>query len=135
MIKATKVGTFGEFYFLDQNGIVNQSNSLPHEYLFRLCLWENLFLSGPRSMGLTDKGQILSAQRFVAGVLPTQDEVDAFIEDSGFSAVKKSCWLWKMEHEEGFEIWLGDARADNFVKTEQSIVPIDIRMWFTPLSK
>jgi hypothetical protein len=30
----------------------------------------------------------------------------------------------------GFEIWVGDARKDNFVDTETEVVPIDIRVWF-----
>ena len=29
-----------------------------------------------------------------------------------------------------FDVWLGDARLDNFVQTKAGIVPIDIRVWF-----
>jgi hypothetical protein len=27
------------------------------------------------------------------------------------------------------EIWIGDARSDNFVLTPEGMVPIDIRIW------
>ncbi len=38
--------------------------------------------------------------------------------------------MWKKAYEK-FEIWLGDARDDNFVETKAGIVPIDIRLWFS----
>ena len=38
--------------------------------------------------------------------------------------------LWKKAYTE-FDVWLGDARDENFVQTPLGIVPIDVRMWFT----
>jgi len=81
-------------------------------------------------LGLTQSGRIVSVQKYIAGKRPSQAEVDAFLEGSGMCDVKRKCWLWKKAYPD-FEIWIGDARDDNFVHTESGIVPIDIRMWFT----
>ena len=43
--------------------------------------------------------------------------------------VRQRYWLWKKAYDD-FEMWVGDARADNFVQTDAGIVPIDIRLWF-----
>jgi hypothetical protein len=45
--------------------------------------------------------------------------VDEFLENAGFKPVKRHCWLWKGDKIDGVEIWVGDARADNFVSTEE----------------
>ena len=100
------------------------------EYLIRLRLWEKVFGNAPHALGLTDEGQIVSCQKFITGLPPTQDQVDDFLSEAGLSAVKKSCWLWKIsEPDQEYEIWVGDARKDNFVLTPNGIVPIDLRIW------
>jgi hypothetical protein len=71
-------------------------------------------------------------EEFIAGQKPTQDAVDSFLIEAGLTAVKQKFWLWKKTYPQ-FEIWLGDAREDNFVETEAGIVPIDIRLWFSSL--
>jgi hypothetical protein len=128
VFKITRRGIFGESYYL-VNDIVHQRNCSPIDYLLRLRYWKKLFHSAPRDLGITDAGQIVSTHEFITGNLPTQESVDEFLISSGLTAVKKSCWLWKRSYND-FEIWLGDARADNFVQNEVSIVPIDIRVWF-----
>jgi Serine/Threonine/Tyrosine Kinase found in polyvalent proteins len=131
--KATRIGIFGESYYIDSRGIINQKNCSPLEYLTRLRLWKKLFQSAPRDMGMTEQGQIISSQQFISGKKPTQDSVDSFLIQAGLSAVKQKYWLWKKAYPE-FEIWLGDARDDNFVETDVGIVPIDIRLWFSGYS-
>ena len=79
-------------------------------------------------LGITKTGQIVSTHEFIAGTLPTQESVDLFLINSGLEAVKQEYWLWKRTYDD-FEIWLGDARPENFVQTTQGIVPIDIRVW------
>ena len=77
---------------------------------------------------MTEAGQIITGQRFITGEIPSQVEVNEFLAAGGFEDVRKSCWLWKRRYNE-MSVWLGDARADNFVKTDRGIVPIDIRLW------
>ena len=45
----------------------------------------------------------------------------------------KQYWLWEKPYPgDAFAIGLGDARADNFVKAPEGIVPIDVRLWISP---
>jgi hypothetical protein len=125
--KLTRPGVYGDSYYL-VNGLVNQRNCSPLEYLIRLELWEKLFGVAPKPIGMTNLGQILSTDSFIPGVEPTQPEADEFLSIAGMVPVKQSCWLWKKNFS-NIEIWIGDARADNFVKAAEGIVPIDLRIW------
>ena len=127
VFKATKRGLYGESYYLVDN-IVNQRNCSPLEYLLRLRFWKKIFLSAPKDLGITEAGQIISTHEFISGNPPTQEAVDFFLAESGLTAVRQNCWLWKKSYPE-FDIWVGDARLDNFVQTPAGIVPIDIRVW------
>ena len=93
--------------------------------------WEKLFSSAPDPIGMTPTGQIVSRQRFIQGDPdPPQEAVDRFLFDAGATAVRQHCWLWKKaDLESEIEIWIGDARSDNFVLTKDGMVPIDIRVW------
>ena len=79
---------------------------------------------------MTNEGQIISSQEFITGRKPAQQAVDSFLFEAGLSPVRQEYWLWKRTFPE-CEIWLGDARDDNFVETDAGIVPIDIRLWFS----
>ncbi|MDQ6630132.1 MAG: hypothetical protein M3Y82_00030, partial [Verrucomicrobiota bacterium] len=127
--KVTRPTLYGDSYFLDATGKINQQNCSPLEYLIRLRLWKKLFQSAPRDLGISHKGQIISSHQFITGTKPAQESVDKFLSDAGLSAVRQNYWLWKKTYPD-FEIWVGDAREDNFVETEAGIVPIDIRLWF-----
>jgi len=129
VVKATRPNIFGESYYLDAAGKINQKNCSPLEYLIRLRLWKKLLQSAPLDLGMTRQGQIISSHKFITGQKPTQAIVDSFLIEAGLCAVKQQFWLWKRTYPE-FEIWLGDARDDNFVQTDAGIVPIDIRLWF-----
>jgi hypothetical protein len=60
--------------------------------------------------------------------------VDQFLLEAGAVAVRKSCWLWKkVDVDSEIEVWIADARSDNFVLTEGVIIPIDIRIWGVPI--
>lgn len=78
---------------------------------------------------MTADGKIATRQRFIAGTPPAQEEVDEFLLGAGLMPVRQQYWLWKGLEKAGVEPWIGDARADNFVKTEKGLVPIDLRMW------
>lgn len=126
--KRTITGVFGETYHLDQEGKIFQQKAFPDGYLVRMRFWHKLFPGAPTPLGVTALGEIVSAQPFVSGNIPTQESVDRFLEESGFKAVKKHCFLWK-QSSTAFPIWLGDTRDENFVETDAGIVPIDIRVW------
>jgi len=132
VFKLTKLGLYGENYFIE-SGRIAQKNCSPFEYLARLRLWRHVFRSAPEPLGITPGGQIVSRHEFVSGVPPEQDEVDEFLKEAGFVPVRQKYWLWEKPYPaEAFGIGLGDARADNFVKTPLGIVPIDVRLWITP---
>jgi hypothetical protein len=130
VVKITLPGTYGDYYeIIDER--INQFDSTPTEYLLRMRWWEKLFSSAPNPMGMTESGQFVSRQRFIYGDPdPPQEEVDQFLLDAGAVAVRQRCWLWKKaDYESEIEIWIGDARSDNFVLTPDGMVPIDIRVW------
>ena len=81
--------------------------------------------------GITEIGQVVSTHQFISGAPPSQEEVNKFLEEAGLIPRKQRYWLWKRSYPK-FDIWLGDARSDNFVKSAAGIVPIDVRLWTTP---
>ncbi|HSI83095.1 MAG: hypothetical protein ACAI35_05470 [Candidatus Methylacidiphilales bacterium] len=131
VIKLTRVGCYGDIYYLDSAGQVNQRNCTPLEYLTRLELWDLYFPGFSLTpLGITDDGQIITRQPFIHGTEPTQEAIDIYLESVGWVPVKKRCWLWNYSHSlSGICIWLGDARKDNFVLQDGVIAPIDIRLW------
>lgn len=129
VVKITRPGTYGDYYEIIRDQI-HQFDNVPLDYLMRLWAWELFFSEAPRPIGITKSGGIISRQRFIVGRAdPPQDEVDEFLLGAGAVPVRQNCWLWKKEVDAELEIWIGDARSDNFVHAEEGIVPIDIRIW------
>lgn len=129
VVKITLPGTYGDYYEII-DGRINQFDSTPAEYLLRMRWWEKLFSTAPDPFGMTESGQILSRQKFIHGDLPQQEQVDQFLVEAGAVAVRQPCWLWKKtDVDPESEIWIGDARSDNFVLADEGIIPIDIRIW------
>ncbi|MEO6052905.1 MAG: hypothetical protein ABIP97_02735 [Chthoniobacterales bacterium] len=134
VIKVTLPNCFGDFYYL-QDGKVVQAECSPLMYLDRLRGWRSVLGNAPSAVGVTREGRIVSTQKFVQGVAATMSEVNAYLRSEGFQAVSESCFLWKTkDSKNNQEIWLGDARDENFVKSEGHIVPIDIRVWWMETS-
>jgi hypothetical protein len=125
--KVTRPGVYGDSYYIE-NDRIHQKNDSPLDYLIRLRLWRRLFLSAPIATGITEFGQIVSMHEFISGTIPMQEEVDRFLFEAGLTPVKQRFWIWK-KVEQNREIWVGDARDDNFVKTPLGVVPIDLRVW------
>ena len=98
--------------------------------------WKKLFSTAPKPIGVTESGQIVSRQKFIVGdPEPPQGTVDQFLLEAGAVAVKQSCWLWKkVEKDSRWEVWIGDARSDNFILAGSEIIPIDIRIWGVPIA-
>jgi hypothetical protein len=133
VVKITRPGTYGDYYEIIDNRMT-QFDSTPSEYLLRMRWWDKLFSNAPNPVGMTETGQIVSRQKFVRGDPPSQDEVDGFLTEAEFVAVRKSCWLWKKaDNDSEMEVWVGDARKDNFVLAPSEIIPIDIRVWGVPI--
>jgi hypothetical protein len=134
VVKITRPCTYGDYYEII-DGRINQFDSTPAEYLLRMRWWEKLFSSAPDPIGMTEDGRILCRQKFIVGdANPPQETVDQFLIDAGVTAVNQSCWIWKKVGEEtGLEVWIGDARSDNFVLSDMGIIPIDIRVWGVPV--
>jgi hypothetical protein len=129
VVKITRPGLYGDYYEII-DGRISQFDNTPAEYLLRMRLWDKLFSTALHPLGITETGQIVSRQRFIRGEPPEQEEVDRFLTEAGLSAVRPSCWLWKKEGDDSlFDVWVGDARADNFVSAQGRIIPIDIRIW------
>lgn len=127
VIKVTIPNCFGESYFIS-DGKMSQRNCGPIEYLVRLNLCRTVFGFKTKTLGISDAGQIISTQQYVTGNPPTQDQANEFLLNNGFEPVKKQYWLWKTIGDD-VDIWIGDARSDNFVLGSSGIVPIDLRMW------
>ncbi|HEY0255800.1 MAG TPA: hypothetical protein VGC39_00040, partial [Candidatus Methylacidiphilales bacterium] len=115
VFKATRPGLFGESYYL-ANDKIFQRNCRPLEYLARLRLWKFVFGSAPQAHGVTGSGQIVSSHKFITGELPSQAEVDSFLESAGFVPIRQKHWLWKKVYRRHRDsgplliIELGDAR-------------------------
>lgn len=134
VVKITLPGTYGDYYEIIDSQIY-QFDSTPEEYLLRMRWWEKLFSTAPVPLGMTASGQIVSRQKFILGdPNPPQETVDQFLIDAGAVAVRQSCWLWKkVGVDSRIEVWIGDARSDNFVMAAGGIIPIDIRIWGVPI--
>ena len=126
VVKITHFGLYGDYYEVE-GGRISQFACTPSQYLTRMGLLDNFGLPTTPA-GITEFGQIVSRQKFIVGDLPSQAEVNAFMIEAGMIPVKVECFLWKT-HADDIEIWVGDVRDENFVKTDAGIVPIDIRMW------
>jgi hypothetical protein len=126
VLKVTHIGMYGDYYAV-LGGRISQFACTPGQYLKRMELLD-VFGLPTMPVGVTEFGQIISRQKFIAGDLPSQSEVNSFMSDAGMIPVKIECFLWKTTVDD-IEIWVGDVRDENFVKTEAGIVPIDIRMW------
>ena len=126
IVKVTHPGLYGDYYEM-AGGRISQFACTPGQYLKRMELLD-IFGLPTLPVGITESGQIISRQKFIVGDLPNQAEVNAFMIEAGMIPVKIECFLWKT-HADDIEIWVGDVRDENFVKTDAGIVPIDIRMW------
>ena len=136
VVKITRLGIYGDYYEII-DGRVTQFDSTPAEYLLRMRLWKKLFSSAPNPVGMTAGGQIVSRQQFIVGNSnPPQESVDQFLLEAGAVAVRQACWLWKqVDADSDIEVWIGDARSDNFVLAKEGMIPIDIRVWGVPISR
>lgn len=133
VMKVTLLKCFGDFNYLEGRRVY-QAASTPLLYLNRMLMWKNTFGNAPFPLGITKEGRIVTRQPFIKGEPPTQEEADNFLLASGMTPVRQECFLWKSLKFVKSEVWIGDTRYENFVKREEGIVPIDIRLWWKSLN-
>jgi hypothetical protein len=134
-VKRTHAGTFG--VTSAQKG--EQGHATPMFYLRRLQLMNREFDSGIRLEGIMlakclligatgDQPCMVISQPWHRPANknsphPSRMEVKEFMESLGFAEVKGSYFGWlKAER----KIRVIDARPDNFIKTENGVIPIDL---------
>lgn len=134
-VKLTYPGTFG--VTPDPKGL--QQAATPLFYLLRLELMNRAFGSDFKLEGIAlGKSLLIGAQgeqpRMVVSQPwiraanpsfphPSTTEISQFMESLGFVSLKGSYYGWHHKEE---NITILDARPDNFIKSHQGVVPIDL---------
>ncbi len=111
----------------------------PLFYLRRLELMNRAFKSGLRLEGIMlgksliigatgDQASIVVSQPWIRAAdrnhpHPSGAEIDEFMESLGFAVLSRSYYGWRRKAD---GIIILDARADNFVKSAEGVVPIDL---------
>jgi hypothetical protein len=132
-LKITHAGCFG--VTPDPKG--DQKAATPAFYLHRIQLMNEVFRSDIRLEGLLMRQSLLIGAKgdqpsFVISQpwwtasdqrspYPSEMEVADFMEKAGFKVAPKSYYGWSKGN-----IAVIDARIDNFIKTAEGVVPIDL---------
>lgn len=141
VIKWTYPGTFGHGPIQKDIGVGRQPSS-PLQYLERLRLQNTVFDDSVKVLGFQifpDKGlmgrpsglSIVTSQPYIkaadpAKPNPTRDEVWDYMEKLGFEADMLGAEMMAWTRSDG--VLVTDARPDNFIKTKEGIVPIDLQI-------
>jgi hypothetical protein len=108
-------------------GQLIMAEGTPDEYLLRMALLEKLLPMRARIEGLTDDGTFVLSQLAIPGHHPTEHEMRRFMLDLGFINLparfgQGGCaWYLPLD-----EILVMDASPDNFVKSPNGIIAIDL---------
>ena len=126
VFKRTHPGTFGSV--LTERGL--RRVATPYFYLLRLELVNQVFGSDLRLEGVTrsDKPSIVISQPWAHPAdlrcpLPSSTEIWEFMTSLGFDPIPDAPFDW-LRKSEGLRV--SDARPDNFIKTAEGVVPIDL---------
>lgn len=135
VIKHTK-GSFGvtlEGIQAPMGSFVDLRDATPSEYLRRIDLSNKLWGDDVKVIGVYNidgKPSLVTSQRFISGVKPTQLEIDNLLTNAGYKKANPSVFgndyiadkTWF--HPDGFLI--ADTKPDNFVKDAAgNILPVD----------
>jgi hypothetical protein len=134
-VKCTYPGTFG--VTPDPKGA--QRAATPLFYLRRLGLMNRVFKSELRLEGiLLGKSLLIGAKGEQPSIVtsqpwirpadpdlphPSNAEIAEFMESLGFDRLSRSYYGWQRKHD---GVTILDARADNFIKSREGVVPIDL---------
>jgi hypothetical protein len=126
VFKRTYPGTFGSI--LTKNGL--RRTATPYFYLRRLELTNEFFGSDLRLECVTsgDRPSIVVSQPWAQPAdpkkpLPTPAEIHDFMTELDFEPVLNASYEW-FRKSDGVRV--SDARPDNFIKSENGVVPIDL---------
>jgi hypothetical protein len=146
VVKRTWAGVYGQVPVWEGNTLSRHA-ATPSEYLIRQALQDETFGSEIRFEGVnvSDKPSMLLfhppgepsfvvSQPFLVAAdptnaSPTADRVAEFMRDEGFVEVPGSYFGW-VRPADGIAVV--DAKPDNFILTEEGVVPIDLQMAHLP---
>jgi len=134
-VKCTYAGTFG--VTPDPQGA--QRAATPLFYLRRLELMNRVFKSDLQLEGIMlEKSLLIGAAGNQASIVisqpwvrradpdqphPSEHEVAEFMKSLGFAMLSRSYFAWQRPED---QVTILDARADNFIKSAEGVVPIDL---------
>ncbi len=142
-VKRTWAGVFGQIPCLD-GGKLDRRNAAPSEYLRRMALHISVFGSDIALEGVTvstkpsmiigqPAGQpsiVISQLWYEKDGVATNEAIHEMLVDEGFRPVPASYFGW-FRPADGTVIV--DAKPDNFIRTKEGLIPIDLQMaQFTP---
>lgn len=137
-VKRTIAGVYGQIP-APENGNLGRKNARPSEYLKRMALQLAVFGGDIRLEGITisDKismvlfapprqPSIVISQLWYESAGPaSNDDIHDFLVQEGFRSVPSSYFGW---YRAADRVVIVDAKPDNFVKTVEGLVPIDLQM-------
>ncbi|WP_264487800.1 hypothetical protein [Luteolibacter arcticus] len=137
-VKRTWPGIYGQIPTAS-SGTLDRRNATPAEYLKRMALHIEVFASDIRLEGITvsDKpsmiigqppGQpslVISQRWYAKEGLATNESIHDLLTGEGFRAVPSSYFGW-YRPEDG--VVIVDAKPDNFIRTHEGLIPIDLQM-------
>jgi hypothetical protein len=112
-------------------GQLIMAEATPDEYLRRMALLEKLLPTRARIEGLTECGTFVLSQLAIPGNHPTEHEMRRFMLDLGFINLPArfgqggGAWYLPLD-----EMLVMDASPDNFVKSPNGIIAIDLHASF-----
>lgn len=119
-------GTFG---FLGVGPNLERT-ATPYSYLQRIALMNQAFGSDIRVEGITpgDKPSIITSEPYYKpddpeSPHPSPDEVEQFMRSNGFERLPNVPDGWSRKSD-GIKVY--DARPENFIKTKDAVVPVDL---------
>lgn len=145
-VKVLQRGKFGLVPKLDSDGRVGIEKATLPEYLNRLRLTNEVFGTDIRIEGIARRADELDEDKFTSDLVisqsnirpkdpenaePTQDRINSFMREEGFSPVP-GLHKWRRA-EDG--LLVADAKPDNFIETENGVVPIDLLISQEPVAE
>lgn len=140
-VKRTYAGTFG----VTPHGKGHQTAATPAFYLARLQLMNEVFGAGLRLEGVAlgqslligqsgEQQSIVVSQQWIRAANPDQPhpseaEIELFMRSLGFEPLAGAYFGW---HRARDGVRVVDARVDNFIKSADGVVPIDLVVYRQP---
>lgn len=146
VVKTTWPGFYGQVPVW-QDGKIGRAAALPSQYLERQLLQNEIFNSGIFLEGVmlsdtpsmiigepTGQPSFVISQPFIKALNPVapgpdESQIAAFLATHGFESVPGSYFGWQRAAD---GVVILDARRDNFILSEEGVIPIDLQMAVVP---